>query len=320
MRPAKIASRPHTCETLWEEFCTVLRSEDTLECPVRDSKIDYLYVVLIKRVSSKAKPFICGIGTCTKAFGDPSSRTRHRKETHRREGAYKCIITDCGTRIKRRSAFVAHLRKHGLDPNSLDLDAIVLQSSGSGIPAPAHFASPVVEDNSHHKVAPLRSELPADYLKGSGYCTLRNSGEANYFMDNNGWSDDDPLDCRRAKWFPANDALLLGSESMLDQTLSVGPSGIPHDIYPDLSSDFKNPFCFDGIFPTTVDYPLFVSPLNLSVLEPFPEAESDGSQASSSSSSPSSTYSALYTTDFNDVASLSLASNASQESLLYNII
>ena len=47
---------------------------------------------------------------------------------------------------------MAHLRKHGLDPNSFDLDAIVLQSSGSGIPAPAHLASPVVEDKSYRKV------------------------------------------------------------------------------------------------------------------------------------------------------------------------
>lgn len=136
-------------------------------------------------------------------------------------------------------------------------------------------------------------------------------------MDDNGWSDDNPLDSRRPNWFPANDALFLGS--LLDQTANVGPSGLPHDIYPYLSGDFKKPFCFDSTFPTTVDYPLLViSPLNLPALEPYLEAGSNGSQ--SSSSSPSSTYSALYTTDFyDDVASLSLASNASQESLLYDI-
>lgn len=167
---------------------------------------------------------------------------------------------------------------------------------------------------------PLRSELPADHSKGSGYDTLNDSGEASCFMDNNGWLDDDPLDYRRAKHPPANDALLLGS--MLDQTVN-GSSGFPRDIYPSLSSNFKNQFCLDGIFPTTVNYPLLVvSPLNLpAVLEPFPEVEIDGSQSSSSSSSPSLMYSALYTTDFNDdAASLSLASNASQDSLLYNII
>lgn len=165
-------------------------------------------------------------------------------------------------------------------------------------------------------MTPLYSKLSANYSKGSGYYTLGDNREASYFMDNNGWSDDNPLDCRRPDWFPAHDALLLGS--MLDQTVNVGPSGLPHDIYPYLSSDFKNPFCFDGIFPTTVDYSLLV-PLNLPVFEPFLEAGSDGSQ--SSSSSPSSTHSALYTTDFNDdVALLSLASNISQESLLYNIM
>ncbi|KAG1892195.1 hypothetical protein F4604DRAFT_1519987, partial [Suillus subluteus] len=47
---------------------------------------------------TKAKPYVCGIGTCMKAFSDPSSCTRHRKETHRREGAYKCTVPECGTR------------------------------------------------------------------------------------------------------------------------------------------------------------------------------------------------------------------------------
>ncbi|KAI6003644.1 hypothetical protein EDD15DRAFT_1215655 [Pisolithus albus] len=67
-------------------------------------------------IHTKAKPYVCGIGTCRKAFGDPSSCSRHRKETHRAEGAYKCPLPDCGTRIKRRSAFATHLRKHGIDP------------------------------------------------------------------------------------------------------------------------------------------------------------------------------------------------------------
>lgn len=55
-------------------------------------------------------------------------------------------------RIKRRSAFVTHLRKHGLDPNSLDLDAVVLQSNEREIPAPAHFVSPDTENKSHHEI------------------------------------------------------------------------------------------------------------------------------------------------------------------------
>ncbi|KAL4076197.1 hypothetical protein J3A83DRAFT_4370396 [Scleroderma citrinum] len=80
-------------------------------------------------VHTKAKPYICGIGICKKAFGDPSSCTRHRKETHRPEGAYKCPLLDCGTRIKRRSAFVKHLQKHGIDPHEVDINAIALESA-----------------------------------------------------------------------------------------------------------------------------------------------------------------------------------------------
>ncbi|KAI6047526.1 hypothetical protein EDC04DRAFT_630350 [Pisolithus marmoratus] len=75
-------------------------------------------------IHTKAKPYVCGIGTCRKAFGDPSSCSRHRKETHRAEGAYKCPLPDCGTRIKRRAAFATHLRKHGIDPCTVDLSAI----------------------------------------------------------------------------------------------------------------------------------------------------------------------------------------------------
>lgn len=162
----------------------------------------------------------------------------------------------------------------------------------------------------------LRSKLRSNYSKGAGYYILGHGGEASHFMDNNGWSNDNPLDYRRANWSTANNALLMGPT--LDETVNVGSSGLPHYTY--LSSTFENPFCFDGIFPTTVDCPLLIaSPSNLPTLEQFLEAGSDGSQ--SSSSSPSSTYSTLYTTDFNDdVASLSLANNVSQESLLYNLM
>jgi hypothetical protein len=157
-------------------------------------------------------------------------------------------------------------------------------------------------------VAPLRSKLRSNYSKGDGYYILGDGGEASNFMDNNGWSNDNPLDFRRANWSTANNALLMGPT--LDETVNAKPSGLPHDIYSYLSSNFY-PFCFDGIFPTTVDYPLLVtSPSNLPTLEQFLEAGSDGSQ--SSLSSPSSTYSTLYTTDFND--------DVSQEPLLYTLM
>lgn len=119
---------------------------------------------------------------------------------------------------------------------------------------------------------------------------LGDGGKVNHFMDSNGCSGDGPLDCRRATWSYANNALLLGP--MLDQTVNFGWSGLPHDAYTRPSSDFENPFYFDGIFPTLVDYsPLIASPPNLPTLEPFLEAGSDGSW--SLSSSPSSTYSTL---------------------------
>lgn len=162
-------------------------------------------------------------------------------------------------------------------------------------------------------MTPLRSKPIAHYSKDSGYHTLADSGWASHFMDE--WPGDHQLDCRRANLSPANNIPLL----MVDQTANVG-SGIAHDVYPYLSSNFENLFHSDSILPATIDYPLLsASPLNLLVLEPFLEAGIDGSE--SSWSSPSSAYSALYTTDFNDdVVSLSLANNASQESLLYNIM
>jgi len=95
---------------------------------------------------TKAKPYVCGIGTCVKAFSDPSSCTRHRKETHRSQGAYMC--TDCSTRIKRRSAFVAHMRKkHGIDPLTLDLDAIASSADkNTSQQSNFHFLPPQVAD------------------------------------------------------------------------------------------------------------------------------------------------------------------------------
>jgi len=142
---------------------------------------------------------------------------------------------------------------------------------------------------------------------------LGDGGKVNHSMDNNGCSGDGPLDCRRATWSHANNVLLLGP--MLDQTMNFGRSG-PHDVYTHLSNNVENPFYFDGIFPL-VDYSLLIaSPPNLPTLEPLLETGSDGSR--SLSSSPSSTYSTLYFND--DVASLSLANNVSQEPLLYNLL
>ncbi|KAJ8597390.1 hypothetical protein M405DRAFT_780103, partial [Rhizopogon salebrosus TDB-379] len=99
-----------------------------------------------RNTHTKAKPYVCGIGTCMKAFSDPSSCTRHRKETHRREGAYKCIVPECGTRIKRRSAFVAHMKKHDIDVRALDMDAIVSSANKSNSKESFHFLPPYIPD------------------------------------------------------------------------------------------------------------------------------------------------------------------------------
>ncbi|KAJ6490342.1 hypothetical protein C8R47DRAFT_467160 [Mycena vitilis] len=71
-------------------------------------------------VHTHAKPFQCP--ACPAAFGDPSSRARHRKETHSRIGAYCCPESRCKSTIKRRSAFAAHLRKHGMKYAGVNID------------------------------------------------------------------------------------------------------------------------------------------------------------------------------------------------------
>ncbi|KAF7352579.1 Sex-determining transformer protein 1 [Mycena venus] len=73
-------------------------------------------------VHTREKPFRCGITSCQAAFGDPSSCARHRKETHRRSGAYQCPESRCKSSIKRRSAFTAHLRKHGMKYAGVDIE------------------------------------------------------------------------------------------------------------------------------------------------------------------------------------------------------
>ncbi|KAJ7044592.1 hypothetical protein C8F04DRAFT_591277 [Mycena alexandri] len=71
---------------------------------------------------TRVKPYRCGIFPCQAAFGDPSSCARHRKETHRHAGAYRCPETRCKSIIKRRSAFTAHLRKHGAKYAGVDIE------------------------------------------------------------------------------------------------------------------------------------------------------------------------------------------------------
>lgn len=116
-----------------------------------------------------------------KAFGDPSSRTRHRKETHRSEGAYQCILPECGTRlvltiaigivpsgslsvrIKRRSAFQDHMKKHGIYLTKEELDAIAAASADKNThtsrQSTFHFLPPKVPDAPY--CPPLETSLPS---------------------------------------------------------------------------------------------------------------------------------------------------------------
>lgn len=133
--------KPHKCGTCGKEFA------------------QYSGLKTHLNTHTKAKPYVCGIGTCMKAFSDPSSCTRHRKETHRREGAYKCTIPECGTRIKRRSAFVAHMKKHGIDARKLDLDAIASSADkNTSQQFNFHFLPPQVADAPY--CPPLETSLP----------------------------------------------------------------------------------------------------------------------------------------------------------------
>ncbi|KAK2466051.1 hypothetical protein APHAL10511_001693 [Amanita phalloides] len=68
-----------------------------------------------ENVHTKKKPYVCGFGGCRSAFGDPSSKARHIKEIHKTTYVNECPVSSCKTKIKRRSAFHAHLkRKHGI--------------------------------------------------------------------------------------------------------------------------------------------------------------------------------------------------------------
>jgi len=66
--------------------------------------------------STGSKPYRCGATGCRSSFGDPSSCARHRREMHRPRDPFKCPVSGCKSSILRMSAFKAHLKKHGLDP------------------------------------------------------------------------------------------------------------------------------------------------------------------------------------------------------------
>ncbi|KII94994.1 hypothetical protein PLICRDRAFT_198722 [Plicaturopsis crispa FD-325 SS-3] len=135
-------------------------------------------------IHTKARPFRCGLGSCTSAFSDPSSAARHRKEIHSGNRTYHCPAKACGTSIKRRSAFVAHLKKHGFDMAALDVEDFTVAPGPSSEllqisrtferstrPAAESLAAPkhgfVELPSSDFSDAPLYSMSPMTSLAGS---------------------------------------------------------------------------------------------------------------------------------------------------------
>ncbi|KAH9482543.1 hypothetical protein JR316_0004643 [Psilocybe cubensis] len=89
-----------------------------------------------QNVHTKAKPYVCQLDSCNASFGDPSSCARHRKETHRRVSGYFCPVPRCNSRIKRRSAFTSHIKRHGIDPATLDIDSYAPPLLPVAVPVP----------------------------------------------------------------------------------------------------------------------------------------------------------------------------------------
>jgi len=74
-----------------------------------------------RNVHTGAKPHECNV--CGARFGDPSSCARHKRETHMHPEGYQCFVAGCRTKIKRRSAFVKHVKaKHDIDVNRIPFE------------------------------------------------------------------------------------------------------------------------------------------------------------------------------------------------------
>ncbi|KAF9651081.1 hypothetical protein BDM02DRAFT_956179 [Thelephora ganbajun] len=73
-----------------------------------------------RNIHTGAKPHECN--ACGARFGDPSSCARHKRETHMHPEGYQCFVAGCRTKIKRRSAFVKHVKaKHDIDLNKMSI-------------------------------------------------------------------------------------------------------------------------------------------------------------------------------------------------------
>ncbi|TFK68204.1 hypothetical protein BDN72DRAFT_842122 [Pluteus cervinus] len=102
-----------------------------------------------KNVHTKLKPYLCGVQNCRSAFGDPSSCARHRKETHQRLPAYRCPVSTCRSSIKRRSAFAAHLRKHKINPYTVNLNEMIPDDKPSKTSQVGTYVQPATQYEWH---------------------------------------------------------------------------------------------------------------------------------------------------------------------------
>ncbi|KAK0206692.1 hypothetical protein DFS33DRAFT_611554 [Desarmillaria ectypa] len=82
-----------------------------------------------QNVHTGDKPHLCTY-SCGKAFGDPSSCSRHVKEIHETMNPYRCPGSRCRTSIKRRGMFIQHLRKkHQLSREESEAHADLLEGA-----------------------------------------------------------------------------------------------------------------------------------------------------------------------------------------------
>ncbi|KAJ7180345.1 hypothetical protein C8R43DRAFT_398388 [Mycena crocata] len=187
-------------------------------------------------VHTRDKPFRCGQGDCKAAFGDPSSCARHRKETHGRTGAYQCPDTRCGSSIKRRSAFTAHLRKHGMKFAGVDIDDFyseVTQTSRatttrSRIPLPE--AKYVIEQVTDFEIDPVTTyDTPLTH-----YYTYPNGGMS---APSNDYMNDGNLHLATADLFAFSRSPSLSPPSLASSSSpSTSPSPSPLDFQNDAAS------------------------------------------------------------------------------------
>jgi len=94
-----------------------------------------------RNVHTGAKPHECNL--CGARFGDPSSCARHKRETHMHPEGYQCFVAGCRTKIKRRSAFMKHVKaKHDIDLNMMSIEEAATAANIRVSPDAERIATP----------------------------------------------------------------------------------------------------------------------------------------------------------------------------------